>query len=531
MFLQPKAEFKLRNAKEFFDYIQSALSNLYLFTSKSTSWDDDLSPDEIQFTDKELRDVWDEISYLKKVLPGDVKFGIRKIEWESGRVYQQYDDTIDLRDKDYYVFTPENNVYLCVGNNLGSPSTQKPIHSTENIVILSDGYAWKFIANIDVSLLNKFIVDDFIPFEIDQQIVDGALPGTIEKLVLEDGGFGYEPDRTIENGNELSVFIQGNGIQVGNAIASVAVSQGQIVSTTITDPGNGYTFGPGIPFAIAFRQITSSGINQTAYGIGVTNLQGEISTIDVINRGQGYSSGFVTVIQSSAEGFAETDSLGRVVNVGMRVGTTGENFRKATATVIGTNLTGEEAQIRPIIGPEGGYGADPLLQLAAHNLLISVPFDQVELDEFRQIGLIDNPINFGVELDSDGLLETGQDLFLSLPLADAKYRLVLNESNDFFEDGESIRGVNTGVFGRNIQKLNSDIIRYNADDSLFDAEDFSFEVGEQIVGISSGAVATVAEVIDPDVEKYSGQLYHINNFKPTLKTEEQQVLVTFALKY
>jgi hypothetical protein len=75
------------------------------------------------------------------------------------------------------------------------------------------------------------------------------------------------------------------------------------------------------------------------------------------------------------------------------------------------------------------------------------------------------------------------------------------------------------------------VLRYNADDSLFDQTDIEFEVGELVVGVDSGAVATISEVIRPDVEKYSGQIYHINNFRPTLKTEEQEVLVTFVLKY
>lgn len=531
MFLQPQSEFKLRNATEFLDYVQSSFSNLYLFTAKSSPWDDDLNPDPLSFSDDERRSFWDNISFLKKIAAGDAVYGIRRIDWTAGKFYQQYDDTIDLRDKDFYIFTPENNIYICVANNNGGPSTEKPVHNTEEVVKLSDGYAWKFISNIGISLLNKFIVEDFIPFVPNEQIIEGAQPGTIETLVLENGGFGYETNRTIENENELSVFIQGNGTQVATAQASVTASQGEIVSATISNSGNGYTFGPGIPFAVALRQITSSGINQTAYGIATTDLNGNLLSLEVFNRGQGYSSGFVTVVQSSAEGFAETDFLGRVTTVGIRIGTPGENFRKATAIVVGTNVDGEPAQVRPIIAPNEGYAADPFLQLAAHNILISVSFDEEEIDEFRKVGLIDNPSNFDLNFDSDGLLESGEEEFLSIPLADAKYRLVLNESNENFIDGEDIRGATTGLFGKNLHKINTNTIRYNPDDSLFESKEFEFEIGEQIVGIDSGAVATISEIIEPDVEKYSGQLYHINNFKPSLKTEEQQVLITFVLKY
>lgn len=531
MFLQPQSEFKIRNATEFLDYIQSSLSNLYLFTAKSSPWADDSNPDTILFSDAEKRAYWDDISFLKKIASGDAIYGIRRIDWTSGNFYQKFDDIIDLREEDFYVLTSENNIYICVDNNNGGASTEKPVHNTEEVVKLSDGYAWKFVSNVGASLLDKFIVDDFIPFVPNQEIIDGVQPGTIETLIIEDGGFGYQPNLTTENENELSVFIQGNGTQIATAVASIVESQGAIVSTTISNPGNGYTFGPGIPFAVALRQVTTSGINQTAYGIATTDLDGNLFSLQVVNRGQGYNSGFATIVQSSAEGFAETDFLGRVINVGMRIGTSGENFRKATAIVVGINLDGDLAQIRPIISPEGGYGSDPLLQLAAHNILISVSFGEEEIDEFRKIGLLDNPLNFNLNFDSDGFLESGQDEFLTIPFADAKYRAVLNESNETFIDGEDIRGATTGLFGKNLHKINNNIIRYNSDDSLFDADEFEFEVGEQIVGISSGAVATVSEIIAPDVDKYSGQLYHINNFKPSLKTEEQQVLITFVLKY
>lgn len=531
MFLQPQSEFKIRNATEFLDYIQSSLSNLYLFTAKSSPWADDSNPDTILFSEAEKRAYWDDISFLKKIASGDAIYGIRRIDWTSGNFYQKFDDIIDLREEDFYVLTSENNIYICVDNNNGGASTEKPVHNTEEVVKLSDGYAWKFVSNVETSLLNKFIVDDFIPFVPNQEIIDGVQPGTIETLIIEDGGFGYQPNLTTENENELSVFIQGNGTQIATAVASIVGSQGAIVSATISNPGNGYTFGPGIPFAVALRQVTTSGINQTAYGIATTDLDGNLFSLQVVNRGQGYNSGFATIVQSSAEGFAETDFLGRVINVGMRIGTPGENFRKATAIVVGINLDGDLAQIRPIISPEGGYGSDPLLQLAAHNILISVSFGEEEIDEFRKIGLLDNPLNFNLNFDSDGFLESGQDEFLTIPFADAKYRAVLNESNETFIDGEDIRGATTGLFGKNLHKINNNIIRYNSDDSLFDADEFEFEVGEQIVGISSGAVATVSEIIAPDVDKYSGQLYHINNFKPSLKTEEQQVLITFVLKY
>jgi len=37
--------------------------------------------------------------------------------------------------------------------------------------------------------------------------------------------------------------------------------------------------------------------------------------------------------------------------------------------------------------------------------------------------------------------------------------------------------------------------------------------------------------LEADVEKYSGEIYHINNIEPIIRNDDQRILVTFALKY
>jgi len=548
MFVHPSTNFKFRNTNEFIDFVRGSESNLYLFVGRTSSWEDDANPPAINFSEKEKRDTWNDMMILRRVNPTDVVPGIRRIGWSSGTVYQEYNDEIGLEDTNFYVFTQERNIYLCISNNGGSPSTVKPTHVSENVVEESDGYKWKYMTTVSDSAVNKFILNDFIPIESDQEIFESATPGAIEHIRIDSAGTGYPVNASVSVGNEIPVFIEGNGDQVSTARASVTTLQGTITSISLTDFGSDYFFSPGVEFPVAIRQIGSNGINQTAYGIATTDLEGQIDSVNVVISGSGYQTGEVIIVQSSAEGYAETNSLGQIINADMRIGRTGENFFKARAIPVAP--TGSlSAVITPVISPEGGFGSNQFKQLYAHYALISIEIDPTDvtdilsLNEFRRIGLINNPLEYndnplssdGAIAESDGYIYDSAGELVGTEYtgqtADARSRVILNTTTENFEDDETIIGETSGAIGLAITKFEDDTLRFTIDDSLLSEDDIQFTVGEQVRGLSSGAIAGVTSFVPPDVEKYSGEIYHINNIEPIIRSNDQKILVTFALKY
>jgi len=547
MFVHPSTNFKFRNTNEFMDFAQSSESNLYVFVGRTTSWSDDQNPPAINFSEKEKRDAWDDMILLRRVNNNDVIRGIRRIPWESGTVYQEYNDTIGLEETNFYIFTPEKNVYLCISNNGGSPSTERPTHISENVVEESDGYRWKYMTTISGPVLNKFILNDYIPIQENREIFESATPGTIEHLRIDSAGSGYPVNASISSNNELPVFIEGNGDQVATAEASITTIQGTITSISITNAGNDYFFGPGVEFPVAIRQIGTNGINQTAYGIATTNLSGEIDSVDVVISGSDYQSGRVTIVQSSAEGYAETNGDGDIIDADMRIGRTGENFFKARGVIVAT--TGSSGVVTPVISPEGGFGSNQFKQLYAHYALISVEIDPTEvtdilsLNEFRRIGLINDPLEYndnplssdGAPAESDGFVYDSDGELVgnsyTLQTADARSRVTLDTTTEEFEDDETIIGETSGAIGLAITKFENDTLRFTIDDSLLSEDDIAFEVGEQVRGLSSDATGNVVSTEDPDVEKYSGEIFHINNVEPLIRANDQKIIVTFALRY
>jgi hypothetical protein len=548
MFLKPTTNFRFRNAKEFVESAKSGDLNLYAFVSRSYPWEIESEPPIPVLSNEEQQELWDDMMLLRRIQPTDVVPGIRRIPWQRDSVYQEFDDRLDLQEEDFYIFTqPEGNIYLCIDNNNDSPSTQKPTHRDENVVEESDGYKWKYMTTISTSLINKFLLNDYVPFESNEEIIESSTPGTIEHLKVENSGSGYPANASIGNSNELPVFIQGNGTQVSTATAAITVIQGSIRSINLTSSGNDYFYGPGVEFPVAIRQVTTNGTVQNAYGVATTNLDGEIDSVSVIIGGSGYQPGSVSIVQSSGEGYAETNASGEVINAEMRIGRFGNDFFKASAIIV--SESGSGGSLIPTVSPKGGFGVNQEKQLHSHYALISLEVDADDVlslatfNEFRQIGIISDPLEYSNDpllsdgsVDSDGgnTYESDGTLSgtpLSISSADAKHRIELTGTNQGFIENETIVGETSGTIGLNAVRFNTDTLRLSIDDSIISEDDVEFEIGEQIRGLSSGTTAIVSSFTRPDVEKYSGEIYHINNIEPIIRNDDQRILVTFALKY
>ena len=65
----------------------------------------------------------------KRMGDDDLKFMIPRYDWESGKVFEMYDDTVtDLLDKNFFVVVDENaykHVYKCLYNANNALSTAK----------------------------------------------------------------------------------------------------------------------------------------------------------------------------------------------------------------------------------------------------------------------------------------------------------------------------------------------------------------------------------------------------------------------
>lgn len=207
----------------------------------------------------------DNILGVKKINSSDVVRVIPKITWTSGKKYEMYrhdysvynttpvTSSTRLYDASYYAINSEYRVYICINNNsllsngnLGTISTQEPLHTDLEPRLESDGYIWKYLYTISPSDILKVDSTSYISVPNDwntssnseiSRIRDNAVNGKIETILVEYNNASYPTSST----TVTNIPIKGDGT---GGLASVEFDeQGRPIKTTVTNGGSGYTFG------------------------------------------------------------------------------------------------------------------------------------------------------------------------------------------------------------------------------------------------------------------------------------------------
>jgi hypothetical protein len=513
-----------RNAGQFVDTVVNGDTNLYVYIGRPQPWDNELEPDNVSDSLSTEYDVWHDMTAMKRVIAQDIRLGFRRIDWEDSTVYDQYDDTADLNapDFNFYVYTSEGRVFKCISNNKGVASTVEPTQTT-GIEKTSDGYQWKYMFTISESLYRKFAggagSEQYLPIDSDPTVVTNAVVGSIDQLVVENGGSVYTPSAT------LPIYVYGDGDENATATCTIEVANGVIQSLVVSNGGDNYSNPLESNSPVMIREIGAAGAIETAYGLATTNANNEIVSVNIVLGGSGYTNGDTInaiIVQSSCKGYAETDVNGIVTKAEISSGYSGTRFRVARATVVGTSAT--PAVVRPIISPFRGHGASPERELLANYVLIKLTFayneganDFTVQNEFRRIGLIENPYTYGTTT-----VATAQTL-------NAKSTLVLSDPPiGAFTADDAINGLTSGAKGIYVDLVDSTKIRYIKDGSTLSN---NLEFTTEVISFASGATATITEIINPEVEPYSGDILFINNTKAINRSSDQLETITLVLEY
>jgi hypothetical protein len=510
-----------RNAQQFVDAVKNEQTNLYVFIGRPQAWPDDQNPPSVGDNLSDEYKVWHDMTAMKRVIGQDVTLGFRRINWVSGTVYDEYADDVDLVSLDFYVYTDEQKVYKCISNNNGGASTTKPTHTTADITKTVDGYKWKYMFTISDSLVRKFAVGNFLPISRNDTVVNQAVVGSIDELRIQTAGTGYEANASISSGTEIPIFVYGDGVENATATCTITTIGGVIQSASINDGGDDYPYAPESNVPVMIRQVSSSGAIETAYGIATTDPSGSVTDVSIVIGGTNYTNGAASIVQSSCWGYAETNSSGVITNVEIATGRAGSGFRVAKAIVVGTSITA--ATIRPIISPFRGHGASPERELFAKYVLLNLNFayDEGEGDftiqnDFRTIGLIENPLVYNTTT-----LATARTL-------NAKPTLKVSDISGTFSEDDIIYGQTSGAKGIHVDIKDGNLLRYIKDDNTL-SNNIDFEL-ESILS-QSGASAVITEIINPEVQPYSGDILFINNKTPIDRTSDQIETITLVLEY
>ena len=258
-------------------------------------------------------------------------------------------------------------------------------------------------------------------------------------------------------------------------------------------------------------EVQSNAIDGAIYNIVVTaeGTYTSAPTVTVHGDGSGCDATAVMKTNNTKIDYIKLD------NYTSQTAGIGKDYTQAHVEITGGGGSGGGAA-RVVLGPVGGFGADPRHDLRSHyvtinvNLQYDVSGDFVIDQDFRQIGIIRNPFNHGTTtVATSDSLNALRTIVVGSPA-----------SGDYLADDE-IEGTNSGAHGI-VDHYNSTngTIRYHQTPAT-GFKSFGAASPETIKKVGGSITRTVASKGNPEVDRYSGEVIFLENRTPVTKAADQ----------
>lgn len=181
-------------ARRLVDGVANGHVALYGFVGGATPWEDDESPpatnSSVACTDLEPKAT---VSYGKKITGDYAVLAARRVPWESNTVYDHYDhEDGSLHSKNFYVVNSDEEVYKCLYNGGGVPSTVMPsLASAVGTFQTGDGYVWKFLYRVSSDANSIHYSPSFVVVEANTSVQGNAVPGSVDIVEVTSVGSDY----------------------------------------------------------------------------------------------------------------------------------------------------------------------------------------------------------------------------------------------------------------------------------------------------------------------------------------------------
>jgi len=584
-------ELSINNAKAFFDSVNAEDSQqekkstiLYATIGRTNEWETEPNPEYPHDSDKYLRYDLKRFSYAgKRIKPENISHVTDRHDWVGGVVFSMYRDTdVDMYERNWYVLTDEYNVYACLYNNKGTPSTIKPTGFLTIPFSTSDGYVWKYLYTISLGDAQKFLTTKYIPVK-NLKVSDGtqeqerqvavqlsAANGSIEIVELNSSGAGY---LGISNGSIVSATT--TSLRIADNIGEQPLTTDNIYN------GSSVYIISGTGAGQLRRIVDYDGSSKTLYAntpfTVVANTDSKIIVSPtILVHGDGYG----TKAYSRVNNGAVTD---------ITVIDRGSDFTEAKVYISANSVHGSGATANAIVSPIGGHGSDLIRELAADKLMLNVKFRDIEGNsgngrgyiplntEFRTISILKDPV---LKVNSNNFVTATENIAntsncpenlrltyklqitynsmnsgLNLPVTPINVNDVITNKRiyDLAFDGNlpfitemnklqvqqnalkyAVRCANAHVVFSERDQTSSDFSFYNL--FINNVQGYgnyqSFKVDDNIL-ISSGTdeIALITDIDGPEANTFSGEILYTENIRPVLRTDKQSENLHIVLDF
>lgn len=351
-----------------------------------------------------------------------------------------------------------------------------------------------------------------------------------------DSALNTKPFYVISDNNNVYICLKSGGISTQNpdtagiqtnGVIDFTGSDGYIwkyLFTVSTDDSNKFLTSAFIPVRYIESQpaVGADTALSNQWDVQQNAVDGAVYNIKVSNGGSGYTSAPTVTITGDGSNLAATAIVSGGVVIGIEVTNAGSGYNQVSVTLSGGGGSGATAYA--VIAPKGGFGADPREDLKAHYVTLNVRLvyedgqgDFIVGNDFRQIGIIRNPYNYGTTT-----VATAETLSATKSLEIATGGTFANDS--VFE------GTVTGAKGIvDSYDATNGIIRYHQTEETgytdFSTADYVRPEGD------SGAGQDVTAINNPEVEPYSGQVIFLENRTPVNRASDQIETIKLVLEF
>ena len=320
-------------AETVYEDIIAGRSIYHYFIGRTLVWGDEVTPESPESADSYEYDTRNSILSIKKIKSTDISLVVPRRDWVTGSIYDQYDGeysadypatsgATSIKAATFYVLNSAFNVYKCLDNNNGAASTSEPTGTDFTSSTYADGYIWKYLYTIPLSLKNRFLTSTYMPVQksIQNQYYSG---GEVDLVVVDSPGTGYLGNAAVTltvNGR----FNSGTG-NITATLRPVLNETGQFIDVLVDNAGGNYsnasivindTRGTGTSYYKGLSNVLISNVGASYSAAAIANTAVSIVTtgsrqpgsnakvtlnfsnaflsgVTIVNRGSGYNTAVI----------------------------------------------------------------------------------------------------------------------------------------------------------------------------------------------------------------------------------------------
>lgn len=352
----------------------------YAWVGRPVPWVDDQNPPEMtnSISDTE-QSIYFDLAYGKLVTGADCLPVVPKQYWANGVVFTSYDqeDPI-LMEEMFYTINASDDVFKCIYNGGGVPSTVQPnLRDPTGVFQTSDGYVWKYLFTVNPHDAEKHFHPAWLPIRANDAVVANAVGGTIDYCRVDNGGIDYR----VQNEGILADFVNAFSVEIQQTASAI---DNLYVGSSI------YLYaGPG---ANQIRQISGyNGLNRivtVAEAFDAFIIIGVSNTAGVTTIGDTFRQKMDTIEILNMTGFVNDGDTLEQTDTGIDLRVVSSNSTVVTATREGnTSLTLDLPIWNSTYGPVQKTGTGTITNGANTVIGSGTNFgDDFELGSFIRVG-------------------------------------------------------------------------------------------------------------------------------------------------